>query len=201
MITEPNSGGERATAWNHSDCRGAEGCPPRCPRFIDKQGTPLLIRTGAEGEFETLVGFYDDYPSRHRSMSLPPLTRPQVERWVEKVIENGRSILAFHDGRLVGHVAFLPADQQEPELIVFIDSPYQDSGLGTELCRQAMAYAADDGHPALRLHVDADNEIALAVYNSLGFVEIDREGKRIEMRVALDSDLVSKVQAPPADRS
>jgi len=164
-------------------------------------GNPLLIRMGTEGKFEILVDFCDDYPSRHRSMSLPPLTCAQVESWVEKVIENGQSILAFHDGRLVGHDAFLLIDQQEPELIVFIDSPYQNSGLGTELCRQAMAYAANNGHLALRLHVDADNEIALAVYNSLGFVEIDREGKRIEMRVALDSNLVSKVQAPPADRA
>lgn len=191
---------QQAPTWDHTDCGGFKGCPPRCPRFIDKEGTALLITPGADGEAETLVDFYDEYPSRDRSMSLPPLTRPQVESWVDQILDRGRSILAYHNGELIGHVAFMPTDKDEPELIVFIASEYQNRGLGTELCRQAMAHAADDGHTALRLHVDADNERALAVYRSLDFIEVEREGKRIEMRLALDSELVRAVQAPPAER-
>ena len=207
MSTTSNAGGSRdAGAWDHSECTGMAGCPPRCPRFVDREGTPLLIGPGIDGAMAALVEFYDEYPARDRSMALPPLTRPQVESWVEKLAAQGRSILASHDGRLVGHVAYVRTDpdvaddQCEPELIVFVDSEYQNRGLGTELCRQAMAHAADDGHPALRLHVDADNERALAVYESLGFREVDRDGKRIEMRVALDGELVETVQAPPAER-
>jgi ribosomal protein S18 acetylase RimI-like enzyme len=83
---------------------------------------------------------------------------------------------------------------------VFIHSDYQNRGLGTELCRQAMAHAADCGYPALRLHVDASNERALAVYKSLGFVEVDEDGQRLEMRVALEPELTRKIQAPPAER-
>lgn len=191
---------QQTLTWDHTDCVGMEGCPARCPRFFDKEGTPLLITPGVEGEVDALVDFYDEYPSRDRSMSLPPLTRPQVESWVDRLVDRGQSILAFHDGELVGHVAYMPTDKDEPELIAFIASEYQDRGLGTELCRQAMAYAAEDDHSALRLHVDADNERALAVYRSLGFTEVDREDKRIEMRLALDSDLVREVQAPPAER-
>jgi ribosomal protein S18 acetylase RimI-like enzyme len=56
-----------------------------------------------------------------------------------------------------------------------------------------MAYAAADGHPALRLHIDETNELTLAVYRSLGFVEVEKDGKRIEMRVGLDGDLVEAV--------
>lgn len=186
--------------WDHTDCVGMEGCPPRCPRFFDKEGTPLLITPGADGEVDALVDFYDNYPSRDRSMSLPPLTRPQIESWVNKLVDRGRNILASHNGELIGHVAFMPADKDEPEIIVFIASEYQNRGLGTELCRQAMAHAAENGHSALRLHVNADNERALVVYRSLGFVEVDREDKRIEMRLALDSELVDKVQAAPAER-
>ncbi len=191
---------QQAPTWDHTDCVGMEGCPARCPRFFDKEGTALLLTPGVDGTVEQLVDFYDEYPSRDRSMSLPPLTRPQVESWVDQLVERGRSIIASHDGEIVGHVAYMPADKDEPELIVFIASEYQNRGLGTELCRQAMAHAADDGHAALRLHVDADNERALAVYRSLGFVEVDRKDKRIEMRLALDDELVSTVQAPPAER-
>lgn len=201
MSTKQDAGvGPDAGGWDHTKCTGTTGCPARCPRFVDKTGTPMLIRPGADGALEALVDFYDDYPSRDRSMSLPPLTRPQIESWVERLSRRGRSILAHHDGQLVGHVAYVRTDEGEPELIVFIDSDYQNRGLGTELCRQVMAHAADDGHPALRLHVDEDNERALAVYESLGFQEVDREGKRIEMRIALEEELVERVQAPPAEQ-
>lgn len=201
MSTRSNAGAnQHAPTWDHTNCTGMAECPPRCPRFVDKEGTPLLITPGADGEFETLVEFYDEYPSRDRSMSLPPLTRPQVESWVEKLIRSGQNVLAFDGDRLVGHVAYVLTEASEPELIVFIDGEYQNRGLGTELCRQAMAHAAADGHAALRLHVDADNKRALAVYEALGFEEIDRVEKRIEMRLALDSELVDSVQAPPAER-
>jgi len=191
---------QQPSVWDHRDCTGVEGCPPRCPRFIDDTGTALRITRGAGSRREDLVDFYDEYPPRHRSMSLPPLTRPQVESWVDKIVDRGESFLAFHQGTLVGHVAYMPTDHEEPELIVFVADEYQNRGLGTELCKQVMAHGADDGYPALRLHVSADNDSALAVYRSLGFVEVQREGKQIEMRVVLDEDLTEQVQAPPAER-
>lgn len=187
-------------AWDHTGCTGTTGCPPRCPRFVDSEGTSYLLEQHADSASDALVDFYDAYPSRDRSMSLPPLTRPQIESWVDTLIERGQSVLAYQDGQLVGHVAFVPTEQGEPELIVFIHSDYQNRGLGTELCRQAMAHAADCGYPALRLHVDAANERALAVYKSLGFVEVDEDGQRLEMRVALEPELTRKIQAPPAER-
>lgn len=195
------SGNPHSPTWDHTGCPGLDGSPARSPRFYDKEGTLLLITPGAEGEFETLVDFYDNYPSRDRSMSLPPLTRPQIESWVSRLMERGRNILAFHDDTLVGHVAYLAAETDEPEIIVFVDHEYQGRGLGTELCRQAMAYAAADGHSALRLHVDEDNTVALAVYRELGFVDVEQNGKRIEMRLALDAERVEEVQASPAQRT
>jgi len=56
-----------------------------------------------------------------------------------------------------------------------------------------MAYAAADGHPALRLHIDETNELALAASRSLGFIEVGKDGKRIEIRVELKGDLVGAV--------
>ena len=53
-----------------------------------------------------------------------------------------------------------------------------------------MAYAAADGHPALRLHTDENNELALAVSRSLGFIEVGKDGKQIEIRVGHGGDLM-----------
>lgn len=119
---------------------------------------------------------------------------------VDTLTSRGQNVLAFHHGQLVGHVAYVMAEQGEPELIVFVDSDYQNRGLGTELCRQAIAHAADDGHLALRLHVDATNERAFAVYESLGFVEVDGDGQRIEVCAALENELIRQIQALPAKR-
>lgn len=40
-----------------------------------------------------------------------------------------------------------------------------------------MTYAAADGHPALRLHVEETDELVLAVYRSSGFIEVKKDGK------------------------
>jgi RimJ/RimL family protein N-acetyltransferase len=187
-------------AWDHTGYAGMADCPPRCPRFTDREGASYLLTQNADSAFDALVDFYDEYPSRDRSMSLPPLTRPQIESWVDRLLSRGENILAYHDGQLVGHVAYVMTEQGEPELIVFVHGDYQNRGLGTELIRQAIAHAADQGHPALRLHVDVANERALAVYKSLGFVEVDKDGQRLEMRVPLESELAGQMQAPPAER-
>jgi ribosomal protein S18 acetylase RimI-like enzyme len=203
MSVEPNSGTAAAgPTWDHRSCTGTEGCPPRCPRFVDKKGASLLVRPYAGRAYEALVDFYDEYPSRHRSMSLPPLTRPQVESWLDRLLDRGNNIVAFDGDDLIGHVAYSPQDAAESELVVFIAEEYQNRGLGTELCRQAVAHAAADGQDAMRLHVDTANESAIHVYESLGFqtVEADSDDGELLMRLDLTDDVSERMQAPPAER-
>lgn len=182
MSTTPAPGEQGTAVFDPATCTKNEHCPPRCPRFIDKHGQPLLVRPYEDSEFEALVDFYDDYPERHRSMSLPPLTRTQIEPWLDRLVSRGKNIVAFDGDELVGHVAYTPEGADEPELIVFIDEEHQNRGLGTELCRQALAYAAATDHDAVKLSVDEDNHIALAVYDSLGFEEVGQDGRLIEMK-------------------
>lgn len=40
--------GTEAGAWGYTACVGAEGCPPRCPRLFDKEGTLLRITPGVD---------------------------------------------------------------------------------------------------------------------------------------------------------
>lgn len=186
--------------WDHSDCRGAEGCPPRCPRFVGREGTPLLVRPYRPSDFDSLAAFYDQYPNRYRSMGLPPVTRPRVESWLDGVSERGRNLVAFDDGSVAGHVAYTPQDEMVPEMVVYVGEDYQNRGLGTELCQQAIAYAAADGAVAITLNVDGDNDRAIHVYRQLGFYNTNQEGNLVEMRLDIDDDLAREVQAPPAER-
>ena len=43
--------------WNPSGCTGTAGCPPRCPRFVDKRGTPILVTPDGEAAFDALASF------------------------------------------------------------------------------------------------------------------------------------------------
>lgn len=190
-------------AWRVDDCEGTPYCPPRCPRFVGKHGTPFLIRPLPDDADvpESLVELYRTYPEEHRSMGLPPKREPRVREWLEMLHERGTVLIAWDEDRVVGHTAFVPEDSEEPEFVVYLDPDYHGRGLGTELTRHAIAYAAEAGRRALSLHVDDRNETAVAVYKKLGFVTIDREGMELEMRLPLDGPTADESRLAPAARA
>ena len=196
---------EDATAscpvWNPSSCVGTTGCPPRCPRFVDKYGDAIHIRPPRDTDRERLLAFYEEYPEEHRSMLLPPRRVRELERWLDRLLERGRNLLAFHGEQLVGHVLYSPQEGPHSELLVFVDENYHSRGIGTELCQQAIAYAADDGHVAITLRVERGNTAAFRVYQRLGFRTVEEHPDNIEMRLDIDQQLAQHVQAPPAERS
>jgi len=189
--------------WNVDGCEGTPFCPPRCPRFVGKHGTAFLIRQLPVSEDlpDALVEMYREYPREHRSMGVPPTTEKQIRRWLATLHDRGTTLLAWDGDRVVGHTGFAPADGDEPEFLVYVDPEYHGRGLGTELTRQAIAYAAAAGHRALRLNVDRDNHVAVAVYRKLGFETVDRTAVELEMRLPLDGPTAAESQLAPAARA
>lgn len=184
-VDHPSNGAAPSSSLEHPD-RGEGEALPRGEGFVDDTGRRLEVTPYDKTHFGALVDFYEQYPQRYRSMSLPPLARPQIEQWVGKLTERGRNILAFGGERLIGHVAYSPRDGAEPELVVFVDAEYHGRGVGTELCRQAIASAIADGHGSLKLHVHSANGGAIHVYESLGFDTVDRDDDTLLMRLEID---------------
>jgi GNAT superfamily N-acetyltransferase len=176
------------SSLEHADC-SEEGAHPRRERFVDSTGRMLQVTPYDETHFETLVDFYEQYPQRHRSMSLPPLARAQIELWIEKLTHRGQNILTFDGERVIGHVAYSPREGFEPELVVFVDDEYHGRGVGTELCKQAIACAAADGHDSMKLHVHSANGGAIHVYESLGFDTVDRNDDTLLMCLEIDESV------------
>jgi ribosomal protein S18 acetylase RimI-like enzyme len=63
---------------------------------------------------------------------------------------------------------------------VYVDPAYRGTGLADDLVARALQHAREDGAEELTLEVDADNDRALAYYETLGF-----DVERYRMRVPL----------------
>lgn len=184
--------------WDHTDCEGSIHCPPRCPRFVDKTGTTLLVRPYGPDDYDALVAMYGKFDPTQRAQGLPPQTPARLESWLEIVLEEGTHLVAGLGGRIVGHAFYTPVDHEEPELAVFVHQAFHDRGIGTELCKHVIAFAADGGHDALVLDVEKHNRAAVHVYRTLGFEPADRRGRELHMRLPLSDPIAIQVQRPPA---
>lgn len=200
MSAHPDSTGAACTAWDNSDCRGTPYCPPRCPRFEGKDGTPYVARPLQDGERAALVEMYAELDRFSRANGLPPVTVSKIESWLDRLLENGWNLVVSDGGNVVGHVAVVPAESAEPELVIFVHQDHQNNAVGTELVKQVVAYAADRNHEGLTLEVATGNERAITVYENVGFEVAERKLSEIEMALDLDGSLVHRIQRPPADR-
>lgn len=200
MDTKTSATGTACNAWDNSECRGTPYCPPRCPRFRGKDGTPLLVRPYESGDRNALVSMYADLDQYSRSMGLPPATVPKIDDWLERLLSNGWNLIALDGDQVIGHVAVVPADATAPEFLIFVHQAYQNDGVGTELIKQLVAYAADRDHSELTLEVSKGNKRAITVYENVGFDVTKRKLSELEMELELEHSLVERLQRPPADR-
>lgn len=186
--------------WNSSDCVGTVHCPPRCPRFVDKYGAQWTLRPAREADIDGLVEMYSSFGLRDRAQGLPPAGEHRLRSWLETLFDEGHNVVAAGDGRIVGHVTYTPRDEPCPELAVFVQPAVHDRGIGTELCKHAIADAAEEGREALELHVERQNRAAITVYRGLGFEVVDRTGA-VQMELSLNETILETVRdTPPAGR-
>lgn len=157
--------------WDNTDCAGTTFCPPRCPRFVDKQGLALLVLPLEDAglDAETLVDLYDCGPEYH-TLSYPPYrTRGALAGWLEDLLGRARSFVALDGDRPVGHALFAPVADDEPEFAVFVDPDYRGRGIAGELLRHCIVHAAVDGYVALVMHVQEDHGAMRNLARTHGF--------------------------------
>ena len=170
-ITVQPTMGNGCGGWDSTDCQGTPFCPPRCPRFVDKLGTPLLFLALADTpvDHDALADLYDCGEAGH-SLSFPPYsTRTSIESWLSGLVERGRNTVVVDGERLVGHAVLTPATAEEPEFGVFVDPDYRARGLASELLRHAIAYAAHDGYEGIVMAVERENRAMRSIATAHGF--------------------------------
>lgn len=193
-------GGVRCSYWDYSGCEGTPYCPPRCPRFIDTEDVPMLVRHYEDEDFDAVVAMYEELEATNTTMGLPPNDTDAVRNWVRTLVEDGWNKIALDRETIVGHIGVAPAASANPQFVVFVQDDYQNRGIGSELVKHAVATAADRGHDALTLDVAKDNHQAITVYRNIGFEIAGREVVEIAMRLPLEDPVADRVQRPPAER-
>lgn len=190
----------RCSFWDFSECTGTPFCPPRRPRFVDKNGVPIIIRGFEAGDFEPLVDMYNDLDLSSQAMGIPPNDYDRLRNWLQSLIADGWQKIAFDGDQIIGHVGVGPATDTEAEFILFVLDEYQNRGIGTELLKHAIAIAARSSYNALTINVMKENERAITVYKNIGFEITDDEAMNLATRLPLDNPIAAQAQLPPAER-
>jgi RimJ/RimL family protein N-acetyltransferase len=146
---------------------------------IDKMGCPFEVRCCDIKHLLELNRMYDEFSPKAVSQGLPPALEELRRRWVKQLIDTGENFVAWKEGKAVGHCALIVDRQREDgEYIIFVDQPYRNRGLGTELTDVAVRRARELGLKRLWLTVEAFNFRAIRVYRKVGFQfcdELQRE--------------------------
>lgn len=187
--------------WDPAGCVGTPLCPPRCPRFFDREGTAFLMLPFEDDDREELVSMYERLGPESRTRGIPPTDRPRIETWLADILSRGWNLVAKNRDAIVGHVGVVPATACEPEGLIFVDEAYQGRGIGGELLRQLIAYAATRGHEGLMLDVSSNNRSAIGVFRAIGFEITHRNISEVQLSLSLDDPLADEVRLPPAHRT
>ena len=98
------------------------------------------------------------------------MTPEQVERWIDRLGEQGGLFVAEIDGRVVGFGA-LDFNTEDPEmgtLGVWLLPSHRKQGLGTGLAECVLEHAREHGYRRIRGRLPQGNEVALSFLSSIG---------------------------------
>ena len=166
-----------------------------------KDGRPCVLRNGTEQDGQALLDnfilthaqtdFLIDYPDEIT------MTVEQEKQFLKEKAEseNEIEILAEAEGSVVGAAGIWCIRNKEKirhraGFGISVDKAYWSLGIGRALTEACIECAGAAGYTQLELDVLADNEKALALYRSLGFVAYGRNPRGINLRTSGYQELV-----------
>lgn len=142
-----------------------------------RQRAPVTLRGAEPADAEALAEIVN-LPNARRGTLRVPFTRP--EELAPRLVSNGRlTITAEAGGNIVGFSALVQHNGRHANsgslALVVVHDEWIGRGVGRALVQGALELADDWlGLRRLRLNVVADNCAAIALYRSVGFVEMGR---------------------------
>ncbi len=160
-----------------------------------KDGRACVLRNGDAPDGQALLElFILTHAQTDWLLSYPDevtFTAEQEEQFLKEKTnsEDEIEILAELDGRLIGSAGVYSIRRAEKvrhraSFGISVDKAYWGLGVGRALTEACIECAKAAGYTQLELEVVAENESAVALYESVGFVEYGRNPRGFRSRVS-----------------
>ena len=170
-------------------------------KVVLKNGKEALLRNGDKADAkEVFEVFNQTHAETDYLLSYPDENSYDPEQEAQFLEEKTNSsneieIIAVVDGKIAGTAGIEAVGKKfklkyRAELGISILKEYWGLGLGKELINACVQCAKDAGYKQLELNVVAENERAVALYKSFGFVEFGRNPKGFNSRTSGFQELV-----------
>lgn len=139
-----------------------------------KDGREVVVRRFTEGDKDGVAEMMASLSDEALRWGLPPYTRDRLERGWFSGMENVTALVAVDGGRFAGYAGL--RKHTHPRRIgtsgynIYLHQDYHNVGLGTAMTWRIIELAREEGLHRIGLSVVADNEIAIRVYEKVGFV-------------------------------
>lgn len=166
-----------------------------------KDGRECILRNGTEKDGQAMLDIFNlTHAQTDFLLSYPGEGGMTAEREAEFLknmseSDNAIEILAELDGRVVGTAGIEGVGKKEKvrhraEFGISVDKAYWRLGIGRALTRACIECAKNAGYAQLELEAVAENENALTLYRSEGFVEYGRNPRAFRSRLSGWQELV-----------
>ena len=141
-----------------------------------------------------------DVPQVHAIEERTFATPWSYQSFVDEMTTNkcARYLVAEEDGRVIAYAGAWLIFEEGHITNIAVDEPYRGRGVGTEVTRALMQYAANMGVQYLTLEVRRSNLVAQKMYQSLGFLKLGLR-KRYYEDNGEDAYLMVCQEMPPVD--
>ena len=140
----------------------------------------IVIRSFEPADAAAISEVFGTVGTVEGTLQLPDMPIASRVEYLQKIEPTGCKLVAVSGGRIVGCAALHPVSaslrrSHARVLGIGILPQWQRRGIGRRLMERLLDWADNWGHVLrVELQVHADNERAIALYRSLGFVEEGR---------------------------
>jgi GNAT superfamily N-acetyltransferase len=147
--------------------------------------TDIRIRAVAPRQRDLLFAMYDRFDPLGGAFGLPPPVAEMRRSWIGHALGQKVNVAAFStEGRIVGHCFLAADDSASAELAVFVDQKCRGQGIGMELVKAALNWAAAVGVRRVWSVTPSENKVAVGMQQRLGF-RAARVSTETEMEIYL----------------
>jgi GNAT superfamily N-acetyltransferase len=147
-------------------------------------GHDLLVRRLRDEERPLLEAMYDTMAPLGEALGLPPRDLALRHEWLAG-IRDAINLVGFVDGKLAGHLALFPGDDDAAELMCFVHQDFRRLGLATALSHAAVEQARAAGYHRLAVFINTHNKGARQGLLQFGFRPVWEDLEEAEYSLTL----------------